>query len=311
MIETDDRFSGVLSPVVTPFDDALDPDGPRLAAQCKWMVSQGVGLAIFGTNSEANSLSVGEKISLLDELTESGVPGERLMPGTGCCALSDSVELTRHAVDVGCRGVLMLPPFYYKGVSDEGLYRNFAEVIERVGDSRLKVYLYHIPPVAQVGISLELIERLVTDYPDTVVGIKDSSGDWSNTQAMLDRGWDDFRVLVGSETFLLKNMRAGGAGCISATANVNPAAIHRLYLEWQSDSADDQQAALNALRDIVQTQPMIPALKAIVARYSGVDSWRRLRPPLVALTEAQYTALYEALDTVGFDMPGLAASSVT
>ena len=311
MIETDDRFSGVLSPVVTPFDDALDPDGPRLAAQCKWMVSQGVGLAIFGTNSEANSLSVGEKISLLDELTESGVPGERLMPGTGCCALSDSVELTRHAVDVGCRGVLMLPPFYYKGVSDEGLYRNFAEVIERVGDTRLKVYLYHIPPVAQVGISLELIERLVTDYPDTVVGIKDSSGDWSNTQAMLDRGWDDFRVLVGSETFLLKNMRAGGAGCISATANVNPAAIHRLYLEWQSDSADDQQAALNALRDIVQTQPMIPALKAIVARYSGVDSWRRLRPPLVALTEAQYTALYEALDTVGFDMPGLAASSVT
>ena len=311
MIETDDRFSGVLSPVVTPFDDALGPDGPRLAAQCRWMVSQGVGLAIFGTNSEANSLSVGEKVSLLDELTESGVPGEHLMPGTGCCALSDSVKLTRHAVDVGCRGVLMLPPFYYKGVSDEGLYRNFAEVIERVGDTRLKVYLYHIPPVAQVGISLDLIERLVTDYPDTVVGIKDSSGDWSNTQAMLDRGWDDFRVLVGSETFLLQNMRAGGSGCISATANVNPAAIHRLYLEWQSDSADDQQAALNALRDIVQTQPMIPALKAIVARYSGVDSWRRLRPPLVALTEAQYTALYEALDTVGFDMPGLAASGVT
>ena len=311
MIETDDRFSGVLSPVVTPFDDALGPDGPRLAAQCRWMVSQGVGLAIFGTNSEANSLSVGEKISLLDELTGSGVPGDRLMPGTGCCALSDSVELTRHAVNVGCRGVLMLPPFYYKGVSDEGLYRNFAEVIERVGDARLKVYLYHIPPVAQVGISLDLIERLVTDYPDTIVGIKDSSGDWSNTQAMLDRGWDDFRVLVGSETFLLKNMRSGGAGCISATANVNPAAIHKLYTEWQSDTADDQQADLNALRDIVQTQPMIPALKAIVARYSGIDSWRRLRPPLVALTETQYGALYEALDSVGFDMPGLAESSAT
>lgn len=311
MTRTDDRFSGVLSPVVTPFDDELNPDGARLAAQCRWMVSQGVGLAIFGTNSEANSLSTGEKISLLDELTENGVPGEHLMPGTGCCALSDSVELTRHAVNVGCRGVLMLPPFYYKGVSDEGLYRNFAEVIERVGDARLKVYLYHIPPVAQVGISLDLIERLVTGYPDTVVGIKDSSGDWSNTQAMLDRGWDDFRVLVGSETFLLHNMRAGGAGCISATANVNPAAIHRLYTEWRSDSADEQQAGLNALRDIVQTQPMIPALKAIVARYSGIDSWRRLRPPLVALDESQYKALYEALDAVGFDMPGLAESSAT
>ena len=311
MTDTADRFSGVLSPVVTPFDSALNPDASRLAAQCKWMVSQGVGLAIFGTNSEANSLSVGEKISLLDELTGSGIPGDRLLPGTGCCALSDSVELTRHAVNVGCRGVLMLPPFYYKGVSDEGLYRSFAEVIERVGDARLKIYHYHIPPVAQVGISLELIERLVTDYPDTIVGIKDSSGDWSNTQAMLDRGWDDFRVLVGSETFLLKNMRAAGAGCISATANVNPAAIHRLYTEWQSDTADDQQADLNAVREIVQSHPMIPALKAIVARYSGIDSWRRLRPPLVALTDTQYGALCEALDSIGFDMPGLAGNSAT
>ena len=310
MTHTVERFSGVLSPVVTPFDDDLKPDGERLAAQCRWMTDQQVGLAVFGTNSEANSLSVDEKITLLDQLTENGVSGDWLMPGTGCCALSDSVRLTRHAVDAGCRGVLMLPPFYYKGVSDEGLYRSFAEVIERVGDSRLRVYLYHIPPVAQVGLSLDLIERLVTDYPDTIAGIKDSSGDWSNTQAMLDRDWDDFRVLVGSESFLLQNMRAGGAGCISATANVNPAGIHRLYTEWQDASADAQQARLNELRSIVHTQPMIPALKAIVARYSGVESWRRLRPPLVELTEAQCAELYAALDGANFDMPGLAAGAI-
>ena len=309
MTKTVERFSGVLSPVVTPFDDNLNPDGERLAAQCRWMVGQKVGLAVFGTNSEANSLSVDEKITLLDQLTENGVSGDALMPGTGCCALSDSVRLTQHAVNAGCRGVLMLPPFYYKGVSDEGLYRNFAEVIERVGDSRLRVYLYHIPPVAQVGISPDLIERLITAYPDTIAGIKDSSGDWSNTQAMLDRDWDDFRILVGSESLLLQNMRAGGDGCISATANVNPAAIHRLYTEWQDPSADEQQASLNELRNIVQTQPMIPALKAIVARYSGVDSWRRLRPPLVELTEAQCAELYAALDGVNFDMPGLADSA--
>ena len=309
MTKTVERFSGVLSPVVTPFDDNLNPDGERLAAQCRWMVGQKVGLAVFGTNSEANSLSVDEKITLLDQLTENGVSGDALMPGTGCCALSDSVRLTQHAVNAGCRGVLMLPPFYYKGVSDEGLYRNFAEVIERVGDSRLRVYLYHIPPVAQVGISPDLIERLITAYPDTIAGIKDSSGDWSNTQAMLDRDWDDFRILVGSESLLLQNMRAGGDGCISATANVNPAAIHRLYTEWQDPSADGQQASLNELRNIVQTQPMIPALKAIVARYSGVDSWRRLRPPLVELTEAQCAELYAALDGVNFDMPGLADSA--
>ena len=117
---------------------------------------------MFGTNSEANSLSVAEKRELLEALVEGGVPPAALMPGTGHCALTDSVELTRAAVELGCAGVLMLPPFYYKGVSDEGLFRNFAEVIERVGDERLQLYLYHIPPVSQVAITLGLIERLLS-----------------------------------------------------------------------------------------------------------------------------------------------------
>ena len=159
---------------------------------------------------------------LLDALVSGGVPAGALMPGTGCCALSDSVKLTREAVRMGCGGVLMLPPFYYKGVSDEGLYRNFAEVIERVGDERLRLYLYHIPPVSQVPITLALIERLLGKFPGIVAGLKDSSGDWANTKAMLDafkeRGFD---VFAGSEVFLLDNMRAGGKGCITATGNVN------------------------------------------------------------------------------------------
>ena len=150
------RFSGVLAPVVTPFDETLAPDAAKLAAQCHWLIAQGAGLAVFGTNSEANSLSVDEKIELLDRLVEADVPPESLMPGTGCCALTDSVRLTAHAATLGCGGVLMLPPFYYKGVSDDGLYRNYAEVIERVGSDRLCIYLYHIPPIAQVGLSVEL-----------------------------------------------------------------------------------------------------------------------------------------------------------
>src|SRR6056297_2595417 len=141
-------MKGVLSPVVTPFDSDLKPDTARLAAHCKWLLSNDVGLAVFGTNSEANSLSTREKIGLLEGLVEAGVPAERMMPGTGCCALDDSVALTKRAVELGCGGVLMLPPFYYKCVSVEGLYRNFADVVERVGDDRLRVYLYHIPPVA-------------------------------------------------------------------------------------------------------------------------------------------------------------------
>ncbi|MCP3998112.1 MAG: dihydrodipicolinate synthase family protein, partial [bacterium] len=214
---TTERISGVLCPVITPFDRELNPDPERLIRQCRWLLSQNAGLAVFGTNSEANSLSVDEKIELLDRLVDAGIDTARMMPGTGCCALTDTVRLTERAVELGCAGTLMLPPFFYKGVSDDGLFASYAEVIERVGSRALRVYLYHIPPVSQVGISLALIERLVRAYPETVVGIKDSSGDWENTGAMLERGWDEFRIFAGSESFLLRTMQSGGAGCISAT----------------------------------------------------------------------------------------------
>src|SRR5436853_4892655 len=191
------RLSGVLAPVLTPFRSDLSPDAARFVRHCRWLLAQGcAGLAVFGTTSEANSLSVEEREALLEQLLGEGIEAGRLLPGTGCCAISDTVRLTRAAVRAGCAGVLMLPPFYYKGVSDEGLFRAFAEVIERVGDARLRVYLYHIPPVAQVGFSGNLIGRLLAAYPRAIAGMKDSSGDWSNTKAMLDafaaRGFDVF-----------------------------------------------------------------------------------------------------------------------
>ena len=300
-----DRLSGVFCPVITPFDAKLAPDGARLVKQCEWLLSQEVGLAVFGTNSEANSLSVDEKLELLVTLTESGIDPARMMPGTGCCALSDTVRPTAHAARLGAAGVLMLPPFYYKDVSDDGLYASVAEVIERVGNDDLRIYLYHIPPIAQVGFSVDLIERLVTDFPSTVVGIKDSSGDWANTAAMLERQWDDFRVFVGSESFLLANMQNGGAGCISATANINPAAIDRLYREWESGNAVSMQADLDKIRTVVAAYPMIPALKATVAEFSSDDAWRAVRPPLVQLPGGDSAKLAKSLQKRGFEMPGL------
>jgi 4-hydroxy-tetrahydrodipicolinate synthase len=297
---------GVLSPVVTPFTSDLRPDAARLARHCRWLLDNDVGLAVFGTNSEANSLTVPEKRTLLDALVDAGVPASRMMPGTGTCALPDTVELTRHAVAHGCGGVLMLPPFYYKGVPDDGLFASFAEVIERVGDARLRIYLYHIPPVSQVPISLALIDRLLGRYPGIVAGIKDSSGDWNNTRAMLEqfqpRGFD---VFAGSETFLLATLRAGGAGCISATANVNPAAIAALGRDWQQPDADVRQAALDRVRAAFQRYPMIPALKAAVAHFSADPSWTTVRPPLVELSAGQARELLQTLDTLGFAMPGL------
>ena len=300
-----ERLSGVLSPVVTPFKHDLSPDPEKLVQHCRWLLSQNVGLAVFGTTSEANSLSVEEKISLLDELVEAGIESSRLLSGTGHCALTDTVKLTAHAVSLGCAGMLMLPPFYYKDVSDDGLYRSFAEVIERVGSNDLRVYLYHIPPIAHIAIGPHLVERLVTQYPETVVGIKDSSGDWDNTDALLQLGLDDFRVFAGSETFLLQNMQGGGAGCISATANINPAAIHELYENWQSEKAETMQAELDAVRSTVEKFPMISALKSIIGNLRGEAQWETVRPPLLALAADQKSELLDALHAQGFRMTGL------
>ncbi len=241
MSENSLKFSGILSPVLTPFTKDLKPDSRRLVKLCRWLSSQNVALVLFGTTSEANSLSLEEKISLLNDLIDAEINPSLLMPGTGCCSLTETVQLTSHAVKLGCKGTLMLPPFFYKDINDDGLFRSYAETIERVGDSALKIYLYHIPPVSGVNISLDLIERLVIRYPNTIVGVKDSSGNWENTQSILERQLDDFRVFAGSEHFLLQTMRAGGAGCISATANINPNAIYNLYKEWKSNQADDLQ----------------------------------------------------------------------
>lgn len=297
---------GVFSPVVTPFAADLTPDAGKLVKQCRWLISQDVGLAVFGTNSEANSLSVPEKKVLLDALVEGGLPLSRLMPGTGCCALTDTVDLTRHAVKLGVGGVLMLPPFFYKGVSDDGLFASYAEVIERVGDENLRIYLYHIPPVSQVPLSLSLIERLLKIYPGVIAGIKDSSGEWDNTKAMLERFQSEsFDVFAGSESFLLATLRGGGAGCITATGNVNPAAIAALYHTWQQADADAQQQALNVVRGIYAKHSMIPALKAAIAHFSGDPAWAAVRPPLVKLTSQASNDLVAALKQVGFSMPGL------
>lgn len=300
------RITGVLSPVVTPFKADYSPDTERFVRQCKWLVANNVGLAVFGTNSEANSLAAGERMELLEKLVEAGVDPARMMPGTGCCALTDSVRLTAHAVKLGCAGALMLPPFYYKGVSDEGLFRNYAEIVERVGDARLQIYLYHIPQVTQVPISLKLIERLLKAYPKNIAGTKDSSGDWNNTKATLDQfAKDGFDVFPGSETFLLAGMRNGGKGCISATANVNPVAIHNLYANWQSADADKLQAGLDQVRGVFQKYPMIPAMKRAIAHWSGHPGWATVRPPLVEVNAEQATALIADLEQCGFSMSGL------
>jgi 4-hydroxy-tetrahydrodipicolinate synthase len=301
------RIRGVLAPVVTPFGADLSPDKERFIAHCQWLLSGNCGLVVFGTTSEANSLATEERSALLEGLVAAGVDTSRIVVGTGCCSLPETVKLTSQAVQHGCAGVLMLPPFYYKGVSQEGLCRYFSEVVQRVADPRLRIYLYHIPPVAVVGITAGLVERLLKSYPNVIAGMKDSSGDWNNTKVFLDTfAQSGFDVFVGSESFLLANMRNGGVGTISATANVNPAAIHKLYAEWKNADADDQQAKLNVIRDAFgKKYPIISALKQGIAIYANDPAWAKVRPPLVELTAEQARTLATEIKAISFTMPGL------
>jgi len=282
-------MQGVLAPVLTPFDSQLNPDPGRFVSFCRKLLDDGcTGLVPFGTTGEANSLSVEERERLLDALLEGGVPAEKLIPGTGCAALPDTVRLSKKAARAGCAGVLVLPPFYYKNPSEEGLYRSFAQAIDKTGEGRLRVYLYHIPQVSQVGIPLRVIERLLKAYPGVIAGIKDSSLELENTRAML-RAFPGFEVFVGTEKFLLATLREGGAGCITAIANVNAPAISRAFRE----RTEERQREIDAVRVVFEKLPMIAALKETVARRTGDARWRAVRPPLVELSPAERATLKE------------------
>lgn len=290
---------GVFAPVLTPFHADLSPDVERWIDFCKQLLRDGChGLCPFGTTSEANSLGIEERISMLEQLVGAGVAADVLMPGTGTCAIPDTVRLTRHAVELGCSGVLMLPPFYYKGMSDDGIFASIAEVIERVGDARLRVYLYHIPSQAVLGFSLPLIERLITAYPATVVGIKDSSGDWDHLQSLLTAfpGWG---IFTGSERYLLETLRRGGAGSINAVANVIAALERKLYDQWQSDEAPALQEAVNQMRQSYVDTPPIPSLKQIVAHLRQDPDWLHMRPPFIGLTQEQAARVIERFEQTG------------
>ncbi|TXT41993.1 MAG: dihydrodipicolinate synthase [Spirochaetes bacterium] len=288
------RLRGVMAPVLTPMDGNLNPDVLRWIALCKELLSNGcTGLAPFGTTSEANSLGIEERIEMLDRAVEAGIPASKLVVGTGTCALPDTVRLSAHAATLKCAGILLLPPFYYKGVPEEGIYRSVAELLERVGDSSLKIYLYHIPPVAVVGFSLALIERLKKAFPMNVVGMKDSSADLAFHLSAL-KAFPDFDLWAGTEKLLLANLAGGGVGTISAMANVIPAEIRALYESWREPGAEDWQSALDSHRAAIKEWPLVPALKAIKADETGVDEWRLTRPPLVGLGDAQAQAMLAA-----------------
>lgn len=291
-------FSGVLVPALTPFRQDLSPDAGRFTALCKYLLAEGAnGLAVFGTTSEGNSISVAERNELLDHLAASGLDTSTLLPGTGACALTDAVELTRHALDVGAGGVLVLPPFYYKNQSDDGYYAYFSEIIQRIGDARLKLYLYHFPQMSAAPISMDLIARLHGEHPDTVVGLKDSSGNWDGTKRMIAE-FPDMAIFPSSETLVNEGLALGAAGCISATANVQVGAIRRLIDAHGTPGADALHDQVATVRSVFEGYPLVPALKAILARDTGDQGWQTLRPPLTPMPAEKAAELGNSLDSI-------------
>jgi 4-hydroxy-tetrahydrodipicolinate synthase len=299
---------GVLAAVLTPLNADLSPDRMLLARHCRWLLENGCsGLAVLGTTSEANSFSVEERLQLLDGLVEEGIPGNTLLPGTGCCAVPDTVRLTQKAIELGAAGVLMLPPFYYKNVSEEGVFAAYSEVIDQIGDPRLRVYLYHFPQMSGVGVSRTLIERLLKRYPDVIAGMKDSSGNLDNMIGNA-RTFPGFGVLSGSDEFLLPLLKEGGAGCITAVCNVAMSMAAEVYDAWARGdlgAAELAHGRLTLVRRAISAYPLTAALKDVMARHTGNDGWRRVRPPLTNLAPAECSDVLLALDLLGFAPPAV------
>ena len=296
-------------PVITPFKADLTPDHPRFTAHAKAMLAAGAhGIAPFGTTGEAASLTLSERMAGLEALLAAGIPPQALIPGTGCCALGDTVALSAHATSLGCRGVLMLPPFFYKPVSEDGVFAAYAQVIEAVGAvgavgaANLRVYLYHIPQLSGVAITLPLVERLLTAFPGAIAGLKDSSGNWENTKALI-AAFGQIDIYSASESLIPRNAAAGGAGCISASANVNPAGIRRLIDGLGSAGEADLLDQASQLRSRFESLPLIPAIKAAVALQTSDPAFARLRPPLVKAGPEHAAAIASAVAMAGSQAP--------
>ena len=271
-----------------------------MARHCRWLLANGCnGLAVLGTTGEANSLGISERISVLEGLVARGVPAAAMLPGTGTTAITDTVVLTCKAQELGCRGALLLPPFYYKNPSDEGLLAYFNEVIQRVAGD-IKIYLYNFPQQSAIPFSVEFIGRLLRANPGKVKGIKDSSGNFENSLSYVEAfARDGFEVYAGDDSLLKSLLEKGSAGSITAASNVNCALGAEVYANRNNEAGAAAQDILSATRKAVISVPLIPALKSLVARNTGDPSWLNIRPPHLKLTAAQEAALFSAFDASG------------
>jgi 4-hydroxy-tetrahydrodipicolinate synthase len=288
---------GVFSAALTPITEVFAPDHALFIAHCRRLLAEGCdGIAMLGTTGEANSFSSDERRALLEAVVGAGIAPECLLPGTGVAAVSETVALTRHALSLGVTTVVMLPPFYYKDITEDGLFAAYAEVVERVADARLRVVLYHIPQMSAVPIPFPVIARLRDAFPGTFTGIKDSAGDLAHMEALVE-AFPGLAVLAGADPLMLPLLRKGGGGCITATSNLVAAELafvfHHFADPTRATEVEAAQARIVAMRNRASRFAQMASLKALLARRTGEAGWHRLRPPLLPLSEAERSALLD------------------
>ncbi|MEM7374665.1 MAG: dihydrodipicolinate synthase family protein [Bacteroidota bacterium] len=288
--------TGVFTATLTPLHADLSVNMDALIRHCSWLLNNGSdGLAILGTTGEANSFSLTERLQMMEGIAQSDLPLHRIMVGTGCCALPDTIALTTRAVRLGYGGVLLLPPFYYKSLTDPGMLAYFDQVIGAVNDDRLRIYLYHIPQMTGVSFSVALVKKLVQRYPGIVVGMKDSSGDFENMKQMCEV--PGFQLFAGTEKFLLDVLKIGGVGCISATANATSPLAGKVFASWKAGQAAERlQEDLIAARQAFEGFVFVSALKSYFAHAKENQNWLHVRPPNSVLTSDQLTDLLRRID---------------
>ncbi|MBN2424263.1 MAG: dihydrodipicolinate synthase family protein [Calditrichaceae bacterium] len=290
---------GIYAASITPLDENLNIDFSRLIRHSFWLLENGCsGVLLMGTTSEANSFTVNERKAAIEAVVKSGFPVNKLLVGTGCPSYKDTIDLTGHALSMGLSQILMLPPFYYKPVSDDGLFSVYEKIIGEVS-GQFKIYLYHFPALSGIFLSDDLISRLSAAFPDYIAGIKDSGGDWEHMRRLCGKQ-PGFKVFSGNEKFLKDILDAGGAGCITAVTNISGYIVSRLFLQSSFKEAENLQVRINSLREIVEKYPVIPAVKELVGFIRRDESWNRVRPPLVRLSKKQILNLHSEVKSINF-----------
>jgi 4-hydroxy-tetrahydrodipicolinate synthase len=298
----DKSFRGIWPALLTPLTADLDIDHAKFAAHCKSLIASGCpGVTAFGTTGEGPSFSLAERKEAVEQLIKNGIPASRIIVSTSCTALPETLELTRHAARAGVHGCLMLPPFFFKGVSDQGVIDSYRYVIDGMAGTPFKLYLYHIPQVTGVPLSHHVIVTLKKQYPDTIVGIKDSAGNTEHSVGLANAFMKDMTVYAGFEPDLPEMGKRGSTGAISGLANFVPRLVNRLVSQPEAPATPAERERAGRLIGLLDGYSAMPALKGIMAMLSGDPGWLHVRAPLVALTGTEYKALEKKVAAFGID----------